>query len=59
MKRSHILSAAVVAGVLKGLLDNRVEVGLPGGKLYIEYKIGESVFMEGAATKVFEGTLEG
>ncbi len=50
--------AAVVAGVLKGLLDERAEVRLGGGKLYIEYKIGENVFMEGAATHVFEGVLE-
>ena len=46
--------AAVVAGVLKGLLDNTVTVELPGGELTIEYS-GENVYMTGMATKVFEG----
>ncbi len=50
--------AAVVAGVLRGYLDNRTQVRLPGGKLYIDYKIGENAFMEGSAVKVFEGVLE-
>ena len=46
--------ASVVAGVLKGILDNVVKVELPGGELTIEYN-GENVYMTGAATKVFEG----
>ena len=46
--------ATVVAGVLKGFLDNNVTVELPGGELSIEYD-GENVYMTGSATKVFEG----
>lgn len=48
--------AAVVAGQLRGLLDSKVEVKLPGGNLQIEWLgEGHSVMMEGPATKVFEG----
>ncbi|MCD8024723.1 MAG: diaminopimelate epimerase [Candidatus Gastranaerophilales bacterium] len=47
--------ASVVAGVKKGLLDNNVEVELPGGSLFIEYKDGSNVYMTGSARKVFEG----
>ncbi len=46
--------ASVVAGILKGLLDNTVIVELPGGCLTIEYN-NENVYMTGCATKVFEG----
>jgi diaminopimelate epimerase len=51
--------AAVVAGRLQGLLDPRVEVGLPGGELVIEWQ-GEDtpVMMSGPAETVFEGTIE-
>ncbi len=49
--------ASVVTGVIKGLLDNKVEVVLPGGTLTIEYEIGSHVYMTGIATKVFEGVL--
>lgn len=50
--------AAVVAGILRGLLDARVEVKLPGGNLKIEW-LGEGhpVMMEGPATTVFEGQV--
>lgn len=51
--------AAVVAGRLLRLLDESVEVELPGGKLTIEWEGGEHpVFMTGSATYVFEGKLE-
>lgn len=48
--------AAVVAGNLRGLLDQEVKVHLPGGILNI-YWLGEGspVMMTGAATRVFEG----
>ncbi len=46
--------ASTVAGIKKGLLDNSVEVKLPGGSLFIEYN-GENVYMKGPATKVFDG----
>ncbi|SFM01448.1 diaminopimelate epimerase [Marinobacter zhejiangensis] len=50
--------AAVVAGRLRGLLDERVEVVLPGGRLIIEWSgEGAPVMMEGPATTVFEGQL--
>ena len=50
--------AAVVAGHLRGLLDNRVEVDLRGGRLVIEWQgEGSPVMMEGPATSVFEGQL--
>lgn len=50
--------AAVVAGNLRGLLDNRVEVELRGGTLVIEWQgEGAPVMMEGPATTVFEGQL--
>ncbi len=48
--------AAVVAGILRGLLDSRVEVELRGGTLVIEWQgDGAPVMMEGPATRVFEG----
>ena len=47
--------ASVVAGIKKGLLDNKVEVLLPGGTLFIEYIEGNNVYMTGGAEKVFEG----
>lgn len=51
--------AAVVSGRLRGLLDERVEVSLPGGKLVIEWSgEGESVWMTGPATSVFEGKID-
>ena len=50
--------AAVVAGRLRGLLDSRVEVQLPGGSLWIEWQgEGAPVMMEGPATRVFEGQV--
>jgi len=51
-------SAAAVASMLKGLVDNRVTVHLPGGDLIIEWAgEGQNVFMTGPATTVFEGEL--
>ncbi len=50
--------AAVVSGQLRGFLDNRVEVKLPGGNLKIQWQgDGHSVFMEGPAKRVFEGQV--
>jgi len=51
-------SAAAVAAMLKGLVDNKVTIHLRGGDLIIEWAgEGESVFMTGPATTVFEGEL--
>ena len=50
--------AAVVAGRLRGLLDERVDVVLPGGELTISWPgDGAAVTMEGPATRVFEGQI--
>jgi diaminopimelate epimerase len=51
--------AAVVAGRLRGLLDENVKVYLPGGVLQIIWKGGitDSVMMTGPTTTVFEGQV--
>lgn len=51
--------AAVVTGRLQGLLDEQVEVDLPGGRLMIRWGGGNRpVIMTGPATSVFEGTID-
>lgn len=51
--------AAVVAGRLRGLLDESVEVHLPGGNLMISWQNeGDVVWMTGPATEVFTGTID-
>jgi len=50
--------ATAVASMLKGLVDRRVTIHLRGGELIIEWAgEGQSVFMTGPATTVFEGEL--
>ncbi len=51
--------AAVVAGRLRGLLEENVQVNLPGGVLHIIWKGGkeDSVMMTGPAATVFEGQV--
>ncbi len=51
--------AAVVAGIRRGALDNKVAVQMPGGMLTIEWA-GEqnSVYLTGPAEIVFKGVLE-
>lgn len=50
--------AAVVSGQLRGLLDEQVEVHLPGGDLRISWRgEGHPVMMTGPATSVFEGQM--
>ena len=51
--------AAMVAGRLWGLLDEKVTVALPGGSLLIEWS-GEdgSVYMTGSAIHIFEGNIQ-
>lgn len=50
--------AAVVAGRMRGLLDEDVLVHLPGGELRIRWAgEGEAVRMIGPATTVFEGQI--
>ena len=51
--------AAVVAGRLRGLLQEQVDVALRGGHLRIAWKgEGEPVWMTGPATRVFEGSID-
>jgi diaminopimelate epimerase len=51
--------AAVVAGRLRGLLDDTVEVQLPGGVLAVSWAGGGSpVWLTGPAETVFEGTID-
>ena len=50
--------AAVVSGRLRGLLDQRVTVHLPGGDLEIEWEgEGHSVMMTGPVATVYEGQI--
>ena len=51
--------AAVVVGIGQNLLDNDVTVDLPGGQLTISWAgRGQSVFMTGPATTVFDGKIK-
>ena len=51
--------AAVVAGRLRGLLDETVLVSLPGGDLTVSWQQANgTVMMKGPATTVFEGSIE-
>lgn len=51
--------AAMVAGYIRGLLDDRVRVNLKGGHLQIEWQGGEhQLLMTGPATTVFEGQIQ-
>lgn len=50
--------AVVAAGVKTGRLDHRCRVTLPGGHLDIEWIPEGSMFMSGAAHKVFSGEVE-
>ena len=50
--------AAAVIGIGQNLLDDKVCVELPGGKLKISWSgHGEPVFMTGPALSVFDGTI--
>ncbi len=51
--------AAVVSGINQGLLDQEVQVALPGGDLVIKWS-GDSqpVWMSGPAATVFDGRVE-
>ncbi|WWO97699.1 MAG: diaminopimelate epimerase [Candidatus Dasytiphilus stammeri] len=50
--------AAVAIGVQQGLLDNKVNVDLPGGRLHIDWRgIGHALFLTGPAIHVYDGVL--
>ena len=50
--------AAAVSGMRRGLLANAVEIELAGGKLQIEWKEGDVVWMTGPTATVYEGRLD-
>lgn len=51
--------ASVMACILNGRTDNRVDVHLPGGDLSIEYDAGSRhIYMTGPAVTVYEGEIE-
>lgn len=51
--------AAVVSGILQGLLNDHVDVQLPGGTLSIRWEgKGKPVMMTGPATSVFHGQVK-
>lgn len=50
--------ATVVAGVKRGLINNRCDVVLPGGILNIDYREDNHVYMQGDAKCVFSGVYE-
>lgn len=51
--------AAVAAARLRNLVDERVKVSLPGGKLRLTWNgPGDTIKMAGSATTVFEGHFE-
>ena len=51
--------AAVVAGVMRGLLDHTVQVHTRGGDLSIRWAgTGSNVFLTGPAVSVFQGEIE-
>ena len=47
--------AIAVASRLQGLVDDRVDITLPGGTLTIEWDGEGEVYLEGPATEVFTG----
>ncbi|MDR0217738.1 MAG: diaminopimelate epimerase [Enterobacteriaceae bacterium] len=50
--------AAVAIGIQQGLLDKQVRVDLPGGTLQISWEgPGQSLYMTGPATHVYDGTI--
>jgi diaminopimelate epimerase len=52
-------ACAAVSGQLRGLLDDTVQVNLPGGALSIEWQgEGQPVMMTGPATTVYEGQIQ-
>lgn len=51
--------AAVVSGILRGLLDSPVAIAMRGGNLSIAWQgVGQPVMMTGPAVAVFDGEIE-
>ena len=52
------LRAAAAVGIMQGLLDNKVQVDLPGGSLLIEWEgVGSPLYMTGDATHIYDGNI--
>jgi diaminopimelate epimerase len=51
-------SAAMVAAYVQGLVGERVDITLPGGKLVIEWDGRGEVYLSGPAARVFAGEWE-
>ena len=50
--------AAAAVGMMQGLLDNKVQVDLPGGSLLIEWEgVGSPLYMTGDATHIYDGNI--
>ncbi|MCT6868254.1 MAG: diaminopimelate epimerase, partial [Gilliamella apicola] len=50
--------AAVAVGINQGLLNSKVKVNLPGGKLVIEWQgANKPLYMTGPATHVYDGFI--
>ena len=50
--------AAVAVGINQGLLNSKVKVNLPGGKLVIEWQgANKPLYMTGSATHVYDGFI--
>ncbi|MBN6710488.1 diaminopimelate epimerase [Canicola haemoglobinophilus] len=50
--------AAVAVGIMQGVLDNSVQVDLPGGSLTIEWQgEGHPLYMTGDATHIYDGVI--
>ncbi len=50
-------TSVAAAGMLAGLLDDQVEIELPGGKLHLARNVAGHLFMTGPARRVFEGSI--
>lgn len=51
--------AAAAVGIMQGLLNNKVQVDLPGGSLLIEWDgEGQPLYMTGDATHVYDGVIK-
>lgn len=50
---------AVAVGIMQGVLDNNVQVDLPGGSLQIEWEgVGHPLYMTGDATHIYDGFIK-
>lgn len=48
----------VAVGIMQGVLDNKVQVDLPGGSLIIEWNgMGHPLYMTGDATHIYDGFI--